>query len=148
MGGINSNKLQVLEMSEENEFTWTVKADLPAERESAASIIYEGKIWLIGGYANGAPTSSVLMYDIDADSWGTGPALPRAVTYAHAMTLNGEVYVVEDTNTWVYINAAWIDAVDSPRMPDLDGDRDHEPAQPPLAPGRPRGHVLQCVALG
>merc|ERR1712185_53220 len=37
MGGVECNKLQVLEMSEENEFTWTVKADLPLKRWSAAS---------------------------------------------------------------------------------------------------------------
>ena len=114
MGGINSNKLQVLEMSEENEFTWTVKADLPAERESAASIIYEGKIWLIGGYANGAPTSSVLIYDIDADLWGPGPALPRAAASVRAATLNGEIYVTDGAGTLIYRNATWVEAPGGP----------------------------------
>ena len=110
MGGVHCNKLQVLEMSEENEFTWTVKADLPAERESAASIIYEGKIWLIGGFVDFTPSSSVVIYDIDADSWGPGPAIPRAVPYPFATTLNGELYVISTGGTWARRNDAWVDA--------------------------------------
>ena len=39
MGGVECNKLQVLEMSEENEVSWTVKADLPSRRFDAASVV-------------------------------------------------------------------------------------------------------------
>ena len=41
MGGMGSNRLQVLEMTEENGLTWTVKADLPANRCAAASVVHQ-----------------------------------------------------------------------------------------------------------
>ena len=58
MGGFDCNKLQVLEMSEENEFTWTVAQTCPRARYSAARPRWrvglvchrrESKIWLMGG---------------------------------------------------------------------------------------------------
>ena len=110
MGGLDC-ALQVLEMSEENEFTWSVKADLPAARYRAASIGHEGKIWLIGGVVNHQANSSVLIYDIDADSWGTGPALPRATDRVRAATMNGELCVncrsQQESFTWIYRNPEW-----------------------------------------
>ena len=50
----------------------------------------------------------MLIYDIDADSWGTGPALPRDTYSVLAAALNGEVYVIGDLGSWVYRNAAWV----------------------------------------
>ena len=94
-------------MSEENGFSWTVKADLPAARHLAASIVHQGRLWLIGGKVNWVPSSSVAIYDIDADSWGAGPALPRGVFGGRATTLNGDVYFTSGEGTWAYTNAAW-----------------------------------------
>ena len=94
---------------------------------------HEGKIWLIGGSVlvdpdadeddeapREAPTirrgiSSVLLYDIQADSWGMGPAPPRAGTGGEgppprAAVLNGEIHVMSDESHWVYRGAAWVDA--------------------------------------
>ena len=48
MGGVNSNKPQVL-MTEENGLSWSCKADLPAKRHDAASTVHEGEIWVVGG---------------------------------------------------------------------------------------------------
>ena len=75
----------------------------------------DGKVWLIGGITNWTPTSSVLIYDIDADSWGTGPALPRAAM-PRATTLDGEIFVNDDGSggCWVCRNGAWVDAVGGP----------------------------------
>ena len=73
MGGWHCNKLQVLEMSEENEFSWTVKADLPAARRLAASVAHEGKLWLMGGLMT--ETEDVAVYDPENDTWAAGPPL-------------------------------------------------------------------------
>ena len=93
LGGYDCNKLQVLEMSEENEFSWSVK-DLPpaAYRYEAASVILGGKVWLMGG-SKGGSLASVLIYDVLSDSWAMGPPLPRAIRCCHATTLNGEIFV-------------------------------------------------------
>ena len=96
MGGIFCNKLQVLEYSEENGFSWTVKADLPVVRHSAASVTHDGKLYLIGGYVNWQASSSVLVYDTTLDSWTAGPALqlPYAVTGGHAaVSAAGEIHL-------------------------------------------------------
>ena len=105
MGGFNSNKLQVLEMSGDA-FTWTIKADLlrllrvtdgdgftqlkSTGRVAATSVVHKKKIWLIGGKLQFSPredqtmlltyikpTVSVLIYDISSDTWEEGPALPN-----------------------------------------------------------------------
>ena len=79
MGGWDSsNKLQVLEMTEENGLAWTMKADLPVHRHDPASIVHEGKIMLIGGCAREEHASSVMVYDEHTDSWATAPPLPVA----------------------------------------------------------------------
>ena len=110
MGGYECNQLQVLEMSEENEFNWTVKAELPAWRAFAACCVFEGRLWLMGGALADGSTASVFAYDTDNDSWAPGPALPRAVAGARATTLDGEVYFTgSDGEEWVYRNEAWVD---------------------------------------
>ena len=101
-------------MSEENGFSWTVKAELPAARHGAASVLHEGKIWLIGGSVDFTPSSSVVIYDIDADSWGTGPALPWAAYGPRAAKLNGEIYVLRKDGYWVYRGTAWVDVPGGP----------------------------------
>ena len=53
IGGWNCNRLQVLEMTEENGLSWSRKADLPARRHGASSAVLQGKIWVIGGGAQG-----------------------------------------------------------------------------------------------
>ena len=101
-------------MSAENEFSWTVKTDLPAPQYDAASTVHEGKLWLMGGIVNGAPSSAVSIYDNEADSWMAGPDLPdttnggaRATT-----TLNGDLRVTCYHATWVYRNARWEEVQD------------------------------------
>ena len=114
MGGMDCDKLQVLEMSEENGFSWTVKADLPAARYDAGSLVHEGRLWLISGKIDWRPSNSVAIYDIDADSWGPGPELPLAVTATggtYSTTLNGDVCVFSrNIGNWVYRNGAWVGA--------------------------------------
>ena len=80
LGGLRSNKLQVLEMTEENGFAWTVKADLPAARWAMASVVHERKIMVMGGKMDGQPSgtysASVVVYDPEEDAWATAFPLP------------------------------------------------------------------------
>ena len=118
MGGRGRNKLQVLEMSEENEFSWTVKGDLPwanpyVERKSAASAVVDGKVWLMGGLVTEdegieqVPTASVSIYDPSLDSWAAGPPLPRAVEACGAAAHGGEIHVIFGGGAFVYRDGAW-----------------------------------------
>ena len=85
-------------MSDENEFTWTVKADLPAARWFSASAIRDGKLWAIGGCVTGiGPTYSVMTYDPEQDTWATGPPLPYAASGWVAATHNGDLHLTSQT---------------------------------------------------
>ena len=115
MGGMGCNKLQVLEISEENEFSWTVKADLPAARWYAASAVVDGKLWLIGGEdADTAHTDSICVYAPERDAWANGAPLPRAVAYGSATTHDGEVYFIARGVALVYRGDAWHDVAGGP----------------------------------
>mgnify|MGYP001337687168 CR=1 FL=1 len=59
-------------------------------------------------------SSSVLIYDIDADSWVTGPSLPRATYGVRAAALNGEVHVISSGSHRVYRGDAWVNAPGGP----------------------------------
>ena len=131
MGGVLCNKLQVLEMSAENAFTWTVKADLPAARYHGASCVHEGKLWLIGGLlSDGNVTTSVIIYDTASDSWAKGPTLPQSaiadpgvrasnVPRLRAVLVDGDIYLI-CCNRWrcmyVYRNQEWEELAGGPRI--------------------------------
>ena len=93
MGGINSNRLQVLEMTEENGLAWTVKAELPDRRYGAVSAVHQGKIWVIGGTVDGQPSTSVITYDADADTWATGPSLPSPCVHGSVTSIDGGIFL-------------------------------------------------------
>ena len=80
-------------MTEENGFAWTVKAEMPAPRWTAASIIHERNIRVIGGTVEGQPSASVATYDADADTWATGPSLPSPCVHGSATSIDGGIFL-------------------------------------------------------
>ena len=134
MGGDGCNKLQVLEWSEENGFSWTVKAELPDPRHQAASVVHDGQIWLLGGFVDDAddPITSVLIHDTTGGrGWITGPALPRGIFDGRAISRDGEIFIIGtgfvhgengagyELCAFVYRNAGWVQ-VDVPDAYDRD----------------------------
>ena len=100
-------------MSEENEFTWTVKADLPDERYGAASAVYEGRVWLMGGQR-----TSVVIYDPSNDTWTQGPELPQAI-YSSPMadvSADGEIHLYAREVHLVLRHGVWTEAAGAPRQ--------------------------------
>ena len=114
MGGVDSNKHQVLEMTEENGFSWAEKADLPATRSNAASIVHEGQIWVMGGRVDGSASGSVITYDADADAWETAPPIPNPPRVGRATAIDGCIllhapYRGDWQRVTMYKDAAWSD---------------------------------------
>ena len=109
IGGWNSNKLQVLEMTEENGLSWSCKAELPAQRDGAASVVYDGKLWVMGGYVAGeGAAASVCIYDAEADTWEAGPPLPSPCGQCTAATVDGGILLqTSGLGTFQYKNAVW-----------------------------------------
>lgn len=61
--------------------SWTSLADMPELTTHAPAVVDGGTIWLIGGYVGNSPGPSTLhvwKYNIAANSWSPGPALPEA----------------------------------------------------------------------
>ena len=109
IGGAGSNTVQVLEMTEENGLSWSRKAGLPANRFGAACAVHDGRIWVIGGCVgeDEVPTASVVIYDAEADAWGTGPPLPAACIGCIAAAMDGGIFVGGSAGLFQYTNAEW-----------------------------------------
>ena len=115
MGGRECNRLQVLEMTEENQFSWSVRADLPAERGLAASAAaVDGKLWLMGGSPTYTAGDSVFVYDIARDSWAAGPALPRPLALCRATVHDRQIYLFGHDGILRHGNAGWVAAEAGP----------------------------------
>ena len=126
MGGYRKKSVLVLETTEKNGLSWTARADLPTNRDRAASVVHDGKIWLIGGNVGLEPSASVFTYDIDADVWKTAPSLPVAVHDCSAATLNGSIILCGTSDcagpsralvSSTYRNSAWSEPTPRPGAP-------------------------------
>ena len=85
-------------MTEENGLSWTVKAEMPDTRYGAASVVHEGKIWILGGSMQiTVPTDSVFTYNAAADDWVRAPSLPSACRNGSAATIDGGIFLLCDT---------------------------------------------------
>jgi N-acetylneuraminic acid mutarotase len=68
--------------------------DMETGRSGMAAVLYEGDIWLIGGFASaGDSLDTVLIYDIAIDTYSFGPLLPSPRDHAGAVVVNGELLV-------------------------------------------------------
>ena len=109
IGGWNSSRHQVLEMTEENRLAWMAKANLPADRSHAVCEVYDGKIWVIGGVVGErmGSSASVLTYNADADAWETAPPLPSPQCVFAAATTDGRLLLCGETALYEFKDAAW-----------------------------------------
>jgi N-acetylneuraminic acid mutarotase len=81
-------------------FGWTTLAPLPNPRHHAAAVVYNGKIYAIGGQrghdGNIIPQALVHLYDPTTDTWAQLPSLPEARNHMGSATfaLNGKIFVI------------------------------------------------------
>ena len=88
---------------------WSVKADLPVLRDSAACAVVDGELWLMGGLNRAlGETDSVFVYDIESDSWAAGPALPQKLRGCAAVH-EEKVYLFYDRGLLVRDSTGWVD---------------------------------------
>jgi N-acetylneuraminic acid mutarotase len=76
--------------------TWTSKASNPLHREESQSIVYNGKVYAVGGYVNDyAATLRVDAYDPNTNTWTRKHDMPSAFPDTHAAVVkdpNGHVF--------------------------------------------------------
>lgn len=75
------------------EGSWSSKAELKTARQELQPVLYENKIYLIGGFNSRRQVSpKVEIYDIDSDSWSSGPNYPQLYHHIAASSTNGKIY--------------------------------------------------------
>jgi N-acetylneuraminic acid mutarotase len=78
--------------------SWTSTTSLPVATLAAASVIYNGYVYEIGGNTSSGDTTSVDYASINGNgtlgSWTTTTSLPVAIEYATSVIYNGYVYEI------------------------------------------------------
>lgn len=75
-------------------------APMPVPRNQFSTVLFEGKIYLIGGQFHHdscqLDQSRVDIYDPETDSWSTGPSLPKGHSHSEGGTFvhDGRIYMV------------------------------------------------------
>jgi N-acetylneuraminic acid mutarotase len=72
---------------------WSFGAPLPEGRDHIRAVVWEGRIWALGG-RDGEPTRRVDIYDPETDEWSSGPPLPEAMSAMAVGILREELFVV------------------------------------------------------
>ena len=90
---------------------WTQLADMHQNRRWPACLVYQGNLWVIGGY-----TGTSEYYNPDTNVWTEGPTFPEVdisnILYGYAFEFNGSVHYLNNWTKKVYKldleNQAWI----------------------------------------
>ncbi len=69
-------------------------APLPEARSRYALTVWEGRIFLFGGWDGAGPSADVFVYDPALNEWSRGVALPTPRQYGAATVVAGKVYMV------------------------------------------------------
>lgn len=75
--------------------TWSRCAPMPTARQ-CETVVYNGKIYAIGGYDGARSLSDFAEYDPKADTWTALPDMPFAMSAHHAVVIGDEVYCFGD----------------------------------------------------
>ena len=75
--------------------TWTKKADMPTGRNSLSTAEVNGKIYAIGGTADGdSGTSAVEEYNMVTDTWTKKADMPTPRASLSTSVANGKIYAI------------------------------------------------------
>jgi hypothetical protein len=100
IGGYTNGQLsKVLEYNLDSN-SWTDKANLNEARDLHKLVLFEGRIWAIGGMASGEIAKTVESYDPSSDSWKVESPLQIKRNAPIAWVANGKIFVAggrEDT---------------------------------------------------
>ncbi|TRY65038.1 hypothetical protein DNTS_018545, partial [Danionella cerebrum] len=106
--------------------SWNLVSRMSVPRSRHNSLVYDGKLYTIGGVGTAGNLESVERYDTIRNQWEMVSALPRAVHSAAATVCGGKIYVFggvnengrsagilqsyePQTNTWSFIESPMID---------------------------------------
>lgn len=95
---------------------WTIRAWANTVRHSFGAGMWDGRIYIWGGVANGALTDSAEVYDPKADRWSAVAPLPRPRVFAKGVGVAGRLYAVggivppgRRQFRWLDVYSPWLD---------------------------------------
>jgi Kelch motif len=100
VGGGQKDTVEVYDIAKDNWVEDNV-APMPLPLDHSASAVYDGKIYVVGGFLKRKiPTDKLFIYDPRKNEWQEGRSLPSAVGGAkNAEFINGILYVVGGLNS-------------------------------------------------
>src|SRR6202790_3846296 len=72
--------------------TWTAKAPMPAVRGEVAAVVFENKLYAIGGNVAGSAVPRNEEYDPATDRWRARAPMPVARDHLGLAVVNGKIY--------------------------------------------------------
>jgi hypothetical protein len=100
--------------------TWSTGPALPLGRSRGRAVVWDNKVWLIGGRVRDGVTylddERVHVYDLTTNTWDLGPALPTGAgreTPALLATVDG-IYVLGGFHSGSYVGVDWVDFYGTP----------------------------------
>lgn len=74
---------------------WSMGPAMPLARSEHAVTLFDGKVWVLGGYPPGRlPSNLVQVYDPATVRWTLGPSLPRPMHHIMTAVVDGKLYVI------------------------------------------------------
>jgi N-acetylneuraminic acid mutarotase len=76
-------------------YGWSMGAAMPLPRSEHAVALFDGKVWVLGGYPPGRlPSNLVQVYDPATSRWSLGPSTPQPIHHTHVAAVGGKLYMI------------------------------------------------------
>ncbi|MFZ2096334.1 MAG: kelch repeat-containing protein [Anaerolineales bacterium] len=118
------------EIYDPNSDQWSLGKSLPKPLSAYALTVYEGRMYLFGGWDGKRVINNAYVFDFRENTWSEIPSMPTARSYAGAVVVGGKIYVIGgyDGNQALAVNEVY--------LPDFSGDGSPWVQAPALPSGR------------
>jgi DNA-binding CsgD family transcriptional regulator len=118
------------EIYDPNSDQWSLGKPLPKPISAYALTVYEGRMYLFGGWDGTKVINNAYVFDFRDNTWSEIPSMPTARSYAGAVVVGGKIYVIGgyDGNQALAVNEVY--------LPDFSGDGSPWVQAPELPSGR------------
>ncbi len=98
--------------------TWVFRADMPTPRAVFAIVVYQNKIYCIGGKTSSGYTGVNEVYDPATNTWENKTAMPTARAFLQANVVNGKIYLIggdglDEEYSFLNVNEVYDPATDT-----------------------------------
>jgi N-acetylneuraminic acid mutarotase len=81
---------------------------MPTPLADQATVLWNGKIYVIGGFNGSALVNTLYAYNIATNTWSTLASLPQVVALSGFGAINGKLYLASGTDGTIELNMLYI----------------------------------------